>query len=192
MAEVTSPPAAVPGGIFRALLPERSVEDVLSGVLTIRLGPSRFALKVLVIDKADEWRASFAEKGNHLLSGFGDNFASLTGGLAFMASQTPVMLELLHEYDADGVLPDDEWIRSHVSEPELIRAFMLVLAASYPFVATVLEILAANPDSLKLVLQEFATSQPGSGSPSTTSPEPTAGPSGKSARRSRTNSSPVT
>jgi len=175
-------------------MPERSVEDVLSGVIRLHLGQEEFALNVLVIEKADEWR-------EHLTVAFGDVMTALgeqtnvAGVFAFLGTHTPTMIELIRLYDVEEVLPDEAWIRSHANEPQVLRAFVLVLAACFPFLASALEILANNPGALKVVFEEFGpavrTSIP-DGEPSTTSDAPTAGPSAKSARPSRTSSSRAT
>lgn len=185
---------ALPGGmastgVWRSLLPKQAVEDVLAGVLRMKFGASEFAVPVLTIEKADEFRATLLSDAGEVMSGF-ERQTNTAGVFAFLGSHTPTMLALMRKYDVGGVLPDDEWIRSHASEPEVLRAFMLVLAACFPFIAAALDILAANPDALKMVLEEFgpAPKQIPSGSPTTTSPEPTAGPSNRSGRRSRTRS----
>lgn len=189
----TQPPAVpAAGGVWRALIPERTVEDVLAGRLAMHFADSTFVLPVLVIEKADEWRAE-------LMGQFGEVVGQLqsetntAGVFAFLTTHTPTMMSLIRSYDVSGALPDDAWLRGHATEPEILRAFMLVVAASFPFVAAALDILASNPDALKLVLQEFGTPTPiPAGSPSTTLPEPTAGLSPRSARRSRTSNSRAT
>lgn len=183
-------PPAPAGGLFRTLLPERSVEDVLTGVLRMHFGGEEFAVPVLVIEKADAWRTRLGEEFGSIMGAL-EGQTNPAGVLAFMGSHSPTLLAMLREYDDSGALPDDTWMRSHATEPEVLRAFMLVMAASYPFVAAALDILAANPGALRLVIEEFRPSQTPiiAGSPTSTSPEPTAGRSAKSARRSRTSSS---
>lgn len=186
MADQVAPVAPATGGVIRSLLPERSVEDVLAGKLRLVLGGTPFTLDVLTIDKADEWRAG-------LLVAFGDVVGQLEeqvnvpGVVAFLGSNTASMLVLIRAYDQAGVLPDNDWIRSHATEPEVLRAFVLILAASFPFIASAIDILATNPAALGMVLSEFGPRTP-VGSPSSTSPSPTAGPSVKRVARSRTSS----
>lgn len=182
---LAGPGTSPTGGLLRALLPERSVEDVLAGVLKLKLGDSEFRLPVLVIDKADGWRESLTTKFGGVMGAL-EGQTTAAGALTFFATQTPMMIEMLREYDINAVLPDDAWIRSHATEPEILRAFMVVLAASFPFVAAALDILAANPGALQMVLKEFRTD---SGEPTSTPPGPTGGPRGKSGRRSQTSSS---
>jgi hypothetical protein len=166
------------------------VEDVLAGVLRMKFGKSEFAVPVLVIEKADAWRAKLMSEASDLMSGF-EGQTNAAGVLAFLGGHTPTMIGLLRDYDVEGVLPDDEWIRGHATEPDVLRAFMLTMAASFPFIAAALDILAANPNALRMVLEEFgpAPKQIPDGSPTNTSPEPTAGPSNRAGRRSRTSSS---
>lgn len=182
-------PAA--GGIYRSLLPERSVEDVLAGVLRLRLGEGTFPVPVLVIAKADEWRAKLAEEFGQVV-GVLEGKTDVAGVLAFAGSHAPTMLKLLRAYDSTGVLPDDDWIFNNATEPQILQAFMLVLAACFPFIAAALDILAANPGALKLVLEEFGPTSRNAGEPTSTLPAPTAGPSRKSGRASRTSSSRAT
>jgi hypothetical protein len=186
-------PMGPTGAIWRSLLPERTVEDVLTGVLRMQFGQTEFKVPLLVIEKADEWRESLQREFINVMGAL-EGQTNAAGVLAFMGAHTPTMLRLIHEYDVADVLPDDDWIRGHANEPEILRAFMLLLAASFPFIAAALDILAANPGALKIVLEEFGPAQPPipAGSPTSTSPGPTAGRSGKSARRSRTSSSRAT
>lgn len=188
MVEPVPPVAPATGGVLRSVLPERSVEDVLAGRLRMTLGSTIFDLPVLTIAQADEWRAK-------LLSAFGDVMTQLeqevniAGVIAFLGSNTASMLALIHEYDRDAILPDDDWIRGHATEPEVLRGFVLILAASFPFIASVLDILSTNPQALGMLIGEFRTP---AGGPSSSSLPPTAGPSGKPARRSRMSNSPST
>ena len=159
---------------------------MLAGKVRLVLGGTEFPLSVLVIEKADEWR-------DGLLAAFGDVMGQLekevnvAGVLAFLGSNTPIMLGLIRDYDIEGKLPDDAWVRSHATEPEVLRGFVLILAASFPFIASAIDILSSNPAALGLVLAEFGTPIR-DGKPSSTSPSPTAGPSAKRARPSRTSS----
>lgn len=194
MDQPIKPPAVTAaGGVFRSLLPERAVEDVLTGTLRMHFGPSEFTLPVLTIEKADAWRESLTKQFAVVVAAL-EGQTSAAGVLAFLGSHTPSMMELLHEYDSDGLLPDDGWIRSHATEPDILRAFMLVMAASFPFIAAALDILAANPSALGLVLEEFGPVQKATavGTPSTTLLAPTAGQSKKSGRRSPTSNSSAT
>lgn len=188
MAEQDKPVGSTPTGLFRNLLPERSVEDVLAGVLRMKLGGTEFQVPVLVIEKADAWRDQLAKDFAEVIGAL-DSKTDPAGVLSFMASQTPKMLSLLRLYDAGAALPDDEWLRRNATEPEVLRAFMLTLAASFPFIAAALDILAANPTALKMVLEEF---KPGpsqdSGGSTNTPPAPTGGRRQKSGTRSPTSS----
>lgn len=187
-----SGPGTHTGGLFRQLLPERSVEDVLTGTLRVRFGGTEFQMPVLVIEKADAWRNRLQSEFVAVVAAL-DGKTDAAGVLAFMASHTPKMVELLRAYDGSAKLPDDEWLRKNATEPEVLRGFMLVLAASFPFIAAALDILAANPGALKMVLEEFRPAPSlNSGESTSTSPAPTAGPSNRSARRSRTSSSRAT
>lgn len=190
MVEVIPPVPTGAGGVFRSLLPQRSVEDILAGRLPLTLGKTVFPLEVLTIEKADEWRVTLASKFGDVVSAL-ESQTDVAGVLSFLGTNTPTMLELIHQYDVDWKLPDDEWIRSHATEPEVLRGFVLILAACFPFIASALDILAANPGALGMVLSEFGP-QTLAGSATNTSPEPTAGPSKRSARRSRTNNSTAT
>lgn len=180
--------APATGGVLRSILPERSVEDVLAGRLRMTLGGTVFDLPVLTIAQADTWR----EK---LLAAFGDvmnrleSEVNVAGIIAFLGTNTPTMLTLIHDYDRDAILPDDDYIRGHATEPEVLRGFVLILAASFPFIASAIDILATNPQALGMVLSEFKTP---AGAPTSISPSPTGGPSEKPARRSRTSNSPST
>jgi hypothetical protein len=192
VAEQTPVPAGT-GGIFRALVPERTVEDVLASRLRMRFGEQEFVLKVLTIEESDHWRDQVEANASDVLERLGGE-ANAAGLLTFMGMQTPLLLGLIHEYDVHDILPDDVWLKRNATEPEVLKAFILCVVAAYPFVAAVLEILAANPQALKLVLEEFSTptSQTGDGKPTTTLPVTTGGRSRKSAGRSQTSSSQAT
>ncbi len=194
MVDVAAPPVNPTGGLIKALLPERAVEDVLTGRLRMVLGGEEFVLPVLTIAKADEWRDTLAATAGNVM-GLLEQQATVPSVMAWLSSNTDVLLVLIRAYDVTGVLPDDEWIRENATEPDVLKGFMLLLAASYPFVAAALDILAANPGALRLVLEEFGTpttSQPESSSPTSTPRPITAGRSRASAKRSPTSSSRAT
>lgn len=160
----------------------------------MRLGKASFEVPVLVIAEADRWREELQREFVLVVAAL-EGQTNAAGVLAFLTTHTPTMLRLLRSYDAESKLPDDEWIRTNATEADILRAFMLVMAACFPFIAAALEILAANPGALRLVLEEFgpaAATPITAGEHTSTSPEPTAGPSGKSARRSRTSNSRAT
>lgn len=193
---VPSAPDAGVGGIFKALLPDRAVEDVLRGRLQMVLGEQVFVVPVLKIAKADEWRDRLAVEAGAMLGLLAEqpNGAAVMG---FLGQNSMALLALIRAYDASDVLPTDDWVRENATEPEVVQAFVLCMAASYPFISAALDILAANPGALRIVLEEFGSQQTtiptAASGPSLTSSQPaTAGPSNRSARRSRTSSSRAT
>ncbi len=189
---VPSAPETGVGGIFKALLPDRSVEDILRGRLQMVLGDETFVVPVLKIGKADDWRDRLAVEAGATLGLLGEqpNGAAVMG---FLGQNSTTLLGLIRAYDVNGVLPTDDWVRENATEPEVVQAFVLCVAASYPFISAALDILAANPGALRIVLEEFGSQPRSTSGPSTTSsPTATAGPSNRSARRSRTSSSRAT
>ncbi len=156
------------------------------------LGDETFVVPVLKIGKADDWRDRLAVEAGATLGLLGEqpNGAAVMG---FLGQNSTTLLGLIRAYDVNGVLPTDDWVRENATEPEVVQAFVLCVAASYPFISAALDILAANPGALRIVLEEFGSQPRSTSGPSTTSsPTATAGPSNRSARRSRTSSSRAT
>ena len=199
--------------MFDALLPERSAEDLIGGIVRVRLGSAEYALPELPMDATDEWAASIDGSLSGLLDmidrlGESADLAGLfTQARAFEAQ----LLDALVAYDRSGVLPDRSALRSTVTHTQVLFAVMGVWATTAsPLGALVVGLvrslpttsgsseLAATSGSLASLAGIRSTS--GDDSPMASSSTPSRTPSGDSTtsssdpskRRARATSSPTT
>lgn len=141
-------PAAEPSdgfAVLRALLPSRDPEDVLAGRIRFALGDQMIELAVLPIRLNRTWKEKCSEQLSLALS-FARTDLDTAGLLNALSGMTDRQLDLLIAYDVDHQLPERDWIEDHATEAQALRAFLAVLAAAFPFVATVLAILLESGD----------------------------------------------
>lgn len=175
--------------MLQGFLPTRSPEDIWAERITLALGGERYVLRVLPMGPNAVWKERAEAEIRGLLDGF-DGIRDPKDLMAFLSRiETETALGLLRAYDREGVLPDDDWIRSNVSEGALLRAFIEVLAAAHPTAAVVVDVLARDPGGMVSLLTTALGRQPGSGTDTRPSLPGTAGPHRGSAITSPTNSS---
>lgn len=189
--------------MFDALLPERTAEDIVSGIVRVRLGSAEYALPELAMEPTDAWAARL-DDGLVGLLGLIDRLGT-TAQLAplFLQARSfeSELLDTLIAYDEQHVLPPKADLRKSVTHTQILFAVMGVWATTAsPLGALVVEMVrqSATSDSSEPVptsgLRETlgslqATSDPDSptGSSSTPSRTSTADSrptsSGRSTRR---------
>lgn len=175
--------------LLQGFLPTRSPEDIWAERITLALGDERIVLRVLPMGPNAVWKERAETEIRGLLDGF-DGIRDPKDLMAFLSRiETETALGLLRAYDRESVLPDDDWIRSNVSEGALLRAFIEVLAAAHPTAAVVVDVLARDPGGMVSLLTTALGRQPGSATDTRPSLPGTAGPHRGSTTTSPTNSS---
>ncbi len=170
---------------LRQFLPERSAEDILAERIRLNLAGTEYILPVLTIEQNEAFRATLGAKLGGLLAGF-DKLDSVPLILGRLGSATPVLLEVLADYDHTGVLPPAEQLRGSITEVAASRAFFAVVAAAYPLAAAALDSVLSSPELLAVLLDEVVPrreppTQETLSAPSNTPAPPTAGPRKRSA-----------
>lgn len=127
-------------------MPEREAEDILAGIIRLRLGDRMIAMPVLPIGPAKAWKEQTNVAFGGLMAAVEAPNANAETILAFLSGQTDMQLDLLYAYDAKDALPDREWIEANATDAELLTALLGVLAAAFPLAATVIAILRTSPD----------------------------------------------
>lgn len=148
--------------IIEGFLPERSAQDILAGRIRVTLGGEEFVLPSLTIAANDEWRERCSSELRTLFGAF-ESIESPVGLLAWLDGTTDLQLRLLRAYDVGGVLPDDEWLRSHASPDAVLRAVLEVTAAAFPTFAVVLDMIVRNPSMIRTLIEAGGSSRPTSG-----------------------------
>lgn len=171
--------------------PLRPDEQVAGGFLYVTLGGEQRELRVLPMAASRKWKQTLADAVRTVIGQVG--VSEHAGDVAdLLASQSEVMMDLIIAYDADGTLPDREWIDAHATDTECYLALKRVTAATYPFGPEVLRIV---PDLLPLLADSLsrgvATGMVAISSLRSTSsaPRSTAGPAPTSTPTSPTSSS---
>lgn len=150
--------------LLRELLPERSSQDIWEERIRLRLGGQEYVLRILPMAANERWKdrvQSDAAQALAALEGV-DSVADAVRVLHGVESGT--LLALLHEYDIDGVLPDDEWMRDNVSEQAVLRSFLEVLSAAHPMLAVLVDTMIREPQVLSALMSETRQRAPGNGS----------------------------
>jgi len=117
-----------------ALLPTRSVEDILAERVRLTIGGEEYVLPALSIEQTETWLDGLQTEVNALI-GFlemsGDD-----GGRIFaeLTSKPARLLDYLVSYDQTGVLPDRDVIRRGLTPIGLLRAVLEVWRAANPLV----------------------------------------------------------
>lgn len=146
------------------MLPERSVEDIFAGRVRVFLGGELVDLEVLPIADNEAWTALFRDRMNSVTAGL-ERDANPLSVLTFLQGLPDLQIELLRAYDKIGVLPDDDWIRAHVTAPQLITALFAVLAAAFPLAATLIELARSNGDVAEMLRLGWRASTNGAPKP---------------------------
>lgn len=136
--------------MFKALIPTRSVEEIIGGQLRIQLGSTTYVLPELAMDPTDRWAATIDERIKGLLAivdGMDEEAGVLALFSAAMAFQDEMLATLL-AYDEQHVLPPAEEIRKSATHTQLMFALVGVWASSKsPLAATVMAVLGALPET---------------------------------------------
>ncbi len=164
---------------IRSLLPERSAEDRARGEIPVSFGTGDgselIRIPVLFAKGNRAWQETFREAMKKLVA---DVEADDTGAviIAVLTGATDLQLDLLEAYNPERL--SKAWMEEHATEEQILAAFLQVTAAAYPLVVSGARTMLASPElgrwvRLQLVQLLYSTS-------STTSPQSTGGPSGKS------------
>lgn len=131
--------------VLRAMLPERTLDDIFARRAVMLLGDELVELPVLSINDNERWTATFQAQMDQMTAGLAAD-ANPLSVIAFLQGMPDMQIELLRAYDTTGVLPDDAWIRSHATAPQLITALFVVLAAAFPLAVILLRLALDNAD----------------------------------------------
>lgn len=177
--------------MFDALLPERSAEDLIGGIVRVRLGSTEYVLPELPIDATDEWAAR-VDGGLAGLLGMIDELGDKSGlASVFLRAREweAELVDALKAYDRSDVLPDHARLRATVTHTQVLFAVMGVWATTAsPLGALVVGAIRALPstsDSTALAPTSGLRETLGSILPTSDVSSPTA----SSSTRSRTSSS---
>jgi hypothetical protein len=117
----------------------RSEDDILAGVLRVRLGKEEKTIRELYIEELDEWKKLFAAS----ISGLDQLDSGSPGQLGqLMNAGGNTVLDLVLAYDKEEVLGGRDWIRKHASERQVYQVFRGLLDEAFPFIADALGALA--------------------------------------------------
>lgn len=146
----------------------RSLADVFSETVRIRVGQDVYVLPVLPIRENREWKGSMEA----VMIGFladaareGDDQGAV---LTALARDPAPLLDLLVSYDRSGVLPPRDVLEATMTDVGLIVAVMEVWRAANPLVDTGLAWIETGPPD------QSDTPEPMSGPPPTTDGRPDA------------------
>jgi hypothetical protein len=161
-----------------ALLPERTAEDILEGVVRLRFGrpPTEYAVPVLSIAANRRWKAGLEAGLTGMLDAVeqaGDDMGAIM--MAFSAA-SPQMLDALYVYDAAGVLPPRAELEEVATDMEVLLATLEVWTVANPFAELALGIMR-GPAQVRLPSLETPeppSSPPTSGSRAATGGRPPA------------------
>lgn len=113
------------------MLPERSEEDVLAGVLRVRVDGAERELPVRRIRAARDWKRSLAR---NLVGGIGRiDVRTLADGGDVAAVFGDRVLELVVEYDETAALGGRDYLEEHATDQEIYAIFRGILDVSFPF-----------------------------------------------------------
>ena len=163
-----------------SLVPERSVEDILTGRIRLVLGGKPYELPVRSIRANREWQETLQSDLQGLLTAVASAGDDAAGILDHLLAADVQLLDLLVSYDADGVLPPRDELEGIVRPNELLLAVIGVWRAASPLA------------DIGLVMMNAPASSPSPAEPTSSPPTNGAGPRRTSKRRSRTSSSSST
>lgn len=169
-APVPTGAGAQPAGLdFTELLGERSAQDILAGVVRVRLGGLEYQLPVLSIAANRRWHAQLEGNLVGLLDTIELEGDDLGGILAVFATATDQLLEALYAYDASGRLPERAALEELATDSEVLVATLGVWSASNPFGAVALGAMRQAEASLSaLPTLDSGSSRPTNGAPPAT------------------------
>lgn len=168
--------------MLSAVIPVRSADDFVAGIIRVRLGDEEVILHELPMDAMDAWADRVDRDLADVLRKVSDGDAEEV--TAELVAARPRMLEALCRYPG---VPPAEQLRATATHSEVLQALMGVWSAANPLVATLVEALLAlssartsNDGGVSELMSTLLHSSdgPGSGSdPSSptasSSPEPT-------------------
>lgn len=164
--------------ILKDYLPERSAEDIWAERLRLVLGDQELVLAVLPMRDSDEWKVEVSNEIGHLMLGLEalDDLESVMRHFGTIERGT--LIRLLRAYDRDQVLPDDEWLLTHVSEGQVLRSFLMVWSVANPTLAVIVDTMMRAPNLAATIAKNAAPAGSGNGSRQPTdgalaTPEPT-------------------
>jgi hypothetical protein len=158
--------AGASGALARLMpegLPKRSVVDMVSGQIHLRLGGQVYTMPILARNPAAEWRAKLDESWASLAGALETASDDTPAVVALLMSQPDKLLAALRAYDVTGVLPEPEWIDDYATDAEVFLGVVELWRSANPFPAAVAEMASTS---------ETTSTSPG---PSSSSPTPTAG-----------------
>lgn len=158
---------------------ERSIDDVIAGVIRFSLGGQPFAMAVLPMGAHDRWQESLNESTAPFFAGVAETGGGSKAMREAVRSARDRMVDGLIEYDRDNVLPSREEIYELASGQEIFAAIQEVIAVGGdPFGLVALT--AARRRLMSPPTPAASTPSPG---PTKRSRRSTAGRSRKSGRR---------
>lgn len=134
-------------------LPVRSVADILSGRIQIVLGGIPYIMQVLPRRASREWIAKLDQRFAEVTMALDRAENDAPKILALLTAHTDYMIQMLREYDVEGVLPNDEFIETYATDGEILAGMVEVWRAANPLAAIGAEAAAetmAGTDSASL------------------------------------------
>lgn len=147
------------------MLPERTLDDIFARRAVLAMGDQEIELRILPIEANERWTKTFQKRMDTLTAGLAVD-ANPVSVIAFLQGMPDLQIELLREYDVDGVLPDDAWIRANATAPQLITGLFVVLAAAFPLAVILLRLALDNADVRTLLaagLRQSTSGAPANG-----------------------------
>jgi hypothetical protein len=116
-------------------LPVRSVADILSGRIQIVLGGIPYIIHVLPRRASREWIAKLDQRFADVTMALDKAENDAPKILALLTAHTDYMIQMLREYDVEGVLPNDEFIETYATDGEILAGMVEVWRAANPLAA---------------------------------------------------------
>lgn len=164
--------AGSPAGLdISQLLGERSAQDIIAGVVRVRLGGLEYQLPVLSIAANRRWHAQLEGSLVNLVATIDLEGEDLGGILATFATATDQLLDALYAFEAAGpypgqVLPERAALEEQATDSEVLVATLGVWSASNPFGAVALGAMRQAEASLSALPRlDDASSRPTNGAP---------------------------
>jgi len=114
------------------MVAERSEEDILAGVLRVRVGSAVKTMPTLKLRQAAAWREKVTTTLSSQLDGFNLNGTADLAGLAQLAAGQ--MLDLVLAYDQTNALGGRDWLEDNADDAQLYAILRACLDVSFPFV----------------------------------------------------------
>jgi hypothetical protein len=126
---------------------ERSMDDVLLGLIRFTLGGRPFAMAALPMGPHDRWQEGLDQRLQASFDAVPDSGLAIVRSItaAFRANREQ-LLDALIAYDRDGVLPSRDEIRELATQQDIIAAIREVRAVGGdPLAVSALTALSARP-----------------------------------------------